>query len=184
MNSSAPERSARSAARRAYLLRLRPTILSTEYRVIEDAEQVPYLADGVAPTPRVRRRCALVTLGLLHAYFCYDGIETPSEPRKDDNSGMLRLFLRDLTSHDLTPSGARSHLDRKVKREQAAVGRRPGSATTAKSVLERRVRRVRRIAARLNIRQDSWLVWSVVIGQVKAATTKDRLPIRHGSFPG
>ena len=148
-------------------------VLAPGYRLIEDNERFPKLLASIhafKERARVFRPCYL---GLLHAYFGYDGIEAPS-PSGRGNWHRLRDFLRDSVENLVTSGMQPSWVDA-LDANRPLLGDDPGRFYGG-SILERGYDEFERLRRTLNLRRDSWLIWRLVLGQIRAATDEADQP--------
>jgi hypothetical protein len=137
--------------------------------LIEDVERFSKLLEAVdayIPTPRVFRPCYR---GLLNAYFGYNP-ETARSAGKQ-NWEELRTYLRDRVANTTAPG----LLPRWVEALQANVdllGNDPGT-TYGRTLLTGHSDEFEHAREALDIHENSWLIWRLVIGQVEAATRED-----------
>lgn len=144
-------------------------VLSSGYRLIEDEERFPTLLDSLRrfwDRPGSFRPCYL---GLLHAYFGYNGAEAISTPGRN-NWRALRDFLRNSAGR-LAGSATKPSWVESLYANEPLLGDDPGRHY-GEAALDRGYEEFDRLRRELNIRQDSWLVWSIVLGEVNVATAR------------
>ncbi len=138
-------------------------------RLIEDGEQFPKLlgaVDAYIPTPRAYRPCYR---GLLNAYFGYDP-ETARSAGKQ-NWEELRTYLRDRVAKTVAPGLLPSWVEA-LRANVDLLGNDPGR-TYGKTLLTGHSDEFEYARAALDIHENSWLIWRLVLGQVEAAARED-----------
>ena len=138
-------------------------------RLIEDGEQFPKLlgaVDAYIPTPRAYRPCYR---GLLNAYFGYDP-ETARSAGKQ-NWEELRTYLRDRVAKTVAPGLLPSWVEA-LRANVDLLGNDPGR-TYGKTLLTGHSDEFEYARAALDIHENSWLIWRLVMGQVEAAARED-----------
>lgn len=144
-------------------------VLSAGYRLIEDDVRFARLLNSIASLrtrPRSFRPCYL---GLLHAYFGYDG-DTAASSSGRESWRQLRSFLRD-SMQDLATTGLQPAWAEALNANPQLLGEDPGRFYGA-SALERGQEEFEQLRRTLDIRRNSWLVWRLVLGEIHAATDK------------
>lgn len=145
-----------------------PVLLGAS-RLIEDGEQFPKLLGGIdvyIPTPRTFRTCYR---GLLNAYFSYDP-ETARSAGKENWEG-LRTYLRSRAANTIAPGLLPAWVDA-LQKHVDLLGSNPGS-TYGKAIFKDHSNEFERTRNALNIHENSWLIWRLVLGQVEAAVLED-----------
>lgn len=138
-------------------------------RLIEDGERFPKLlgaVDAYIPTPRAYRPCYR---GLLNAYFGYDP-ETARSAGKQNWEG-LRTYLRNRVENTVAPGLLPSWVEA-LQANVDLLGNDPGR-TYGKTLLTGHSDEFEHARAALDIHENSWLIWRLVLGQVDAAARED-----------
>jgi hypothetical protein len=138
-------------------------------RLIEDGERFPKLLGAVdvyLPNPRAFRTCYR---GLLNAYFGYDAETARSAGRQ--NWEELRTYLRGRVAKTIAPGLLPAWVDA-LQAHADFLGNDPGRAY-GKALLTGHSDEFEHIRRTLNIHENSWLIWRLVLGQVEAATGED-----------
>jgi hypothetical protein len=138
-------------------------------RLIEDADRFANLLGAVdvyLPNPRAFRRCYR---GLLNAYFDYDAERARSagRPNWEELRTYLRYRLADTIAPGLLPAwveALQAHAD--------LLGNDPGS-TYGEVLLAGHSDEFERAKEALDIHENSWLIWRLVLGQIEAAARED-----------
>ena len=147
---------------------IEPVLISST-RLIEDGERFPKLlkaVDAYIPTPRAYRPCYR---GLLNAYFGYDP-ETARSAGKQNWEG-LRAYLRERAANTIAPGLLPSWVEA-LQANTDLLGDDPGSAY-GKILLAGHSDEFDRAREALDIHENSWLIWRLVLGQVEAAAHED-----------
>jgi hypothetical protein len=138
-------------------------------RLIEDGERFPKLLGAVdvyRPNPRAFR---IYYRGLLNAYFGYDAETARSAGRQ--NWEELRAYLRERLGNTIAPGFLPAWIDA-LQANTHLLGSDPGSAY-AKALLTGHSDEFERARRALDIHENSWLIWRLVLGQVEAAAGED-----------
>ena len=114
--------------------------------------------------PRALRQCYH---GLLHSYFLYD-VETATTSCARENWSRLKDYLAERTP-TLTPLGTQTSWVETLQGNIEIFGADPGDFYGSE-IFHGRPERFDLIRIELPITEASWLVWKVIVGQVKAAT--------------
>jgi hypothetical protein len=144
-------------------------VLIGNSRLIEDGERFPKLlraADAYIPTPRAYRSCYR---GLLNAYFGYDPEMAQSAGKR--NWEGLRTYLRDRVANTVTTGLLPTWVD-VLQTNADLLGDDPGS-TYGKTLLAGHSDEFDHAREALDIHENSWLIWRLVLGQVEAAAHED-----------
>jgi hypothetical protein len=140
-------------------------VLPAGQMLIEDGERFPALLTGVdawLPKPRAFRLCYR---GLLYAYFDYDAEKAPSSGRR--NWEQLRIYLSDRAANTVTDGTLPGWVD-SLQKNMQVLGDDPGGAY-GRDLLAGDSAEFDRAREALDIREDSWLIWRLVLGQIEAA---------------
>ncbi len=140
--------------------------LPGDTRLIEDASRFPRLLDGLAallPMPRIYRRCYL---GLLHAYFTFDG--EAAEGSGSENWQRLRRYLQ-IHLNDILVAGSVRQWVVLLQENEELLGEDP-AGSFGQELLAGRSERFDLLCGELAIGDASWLIRKVVLAQVTAAT--------------
>jgi EH_Signature domain len=138
-------------------------------RLIEDGERFPKLLGGIdsyLPNPRAFRRCYR---GLLNAYFSYD-VETARSLGKH-NWEQLRTYLRDRAPKTVAPGLQPAWVDA-LQANLQLLGSDPGGFY-GRALLTGHSEEFERARQALDIHENSWLIWRLILGQVEAATSEE-----------
>jgi hypothetical protein len=140
-------------------------VLPSGHMLIEDGERFPVLlrcVDDYLPEPRAFRLCYR---GLLYAYFGYD-IEA-ARLAGERNWGRLRSYLRDRAASIVTDGALPDWVD-SLQQNRQLLDDDPGR-TYGQSLLVGDAHGFENARKSLDIREDSWLIWRLVLGQIEAA---------------
>ena len=143
--------------------------LPAGHMLIEDGERFPVLlrcVDSYLPQPRAFRLCYR---GLLYAYFGYDAEAARSDGAR--NWRELRSYLRDRIAHTVT-DGTLPEWVEAIQANTALLNDNPGQ-TYGQMFLAGDSAGFEQARKALDIRDDSWLIWQLVVGQIDAAVNKD-----------
>lgn len=143
-------------------------VLPAGSMLIEDADRFPVLLRGVdtyRPKPRAFRLCYR---GLLYAYFGYDAERALSVGR--ENWEQLRSYLRDRAASTVADGALPDWVDALLGNRQL-LDDDPGRVY-GRSLLAGDADGFERARQALDIREDSWLVWRLVLGQIEAAVSE------------
>jgi len=135
-------------------------------RMIEDGDRFPKLLraiDAYLPNPRAFRLCYR---GLLHAYFGYDPGRARSAGQR--NWDQLRTYLDDRAANTLAPGPLPVWVET-LQANTELLSNDPGEAY-GKTLLTGQSEEFDRAREALDIHEDSWLIWRLVLGQVEAAS--------------
>lgn len=144
-------------------------------RLIEDGERFPKLlgaVDAYVTTPRAYRPCYR---GLLNAYFGYDPETARSAGKR--NWEELRMYLRDRVANTVTTGLLPTWVD-VLQTNAGLLGDDPGS-TYCKDLLAGHSDEFDHAREALDIHENSWLIWRLVLGQVEAAAREDDTNFQH-----
>jgi hypothetical protein len=150
-------------------------ILLDGSRLIEDSDRFPKLLGAIdlyLPNPRAFRTCYR---GLLNAYFGYDVETARSAVRR--NWEELRTYLRDRVANTIAPGLLPAWVDA-LQENAHLLGNDPGSAY-GKALLTGDSDAFEHARDALDIHENSWLIWRLVLGQVEAATREDDMTFQR-----
>jgi hypothetical protein len=141
-------------------------VLPAGARMIEDGDRFPKLLgaiDTYLPNARAFRLCYR---GLLHAYFSYDTKTARYAGRV--NWERLRTYLRDRAANTLAPGPLPVWVET-LQANTELLSDDPGEAYGG-TLLTGQSEEFDRAREALDIRENSWLIWRLVLGQVEAAS--------------
>ena len=144
-------------------------VLPAGARLIEDSDRFPKLLgaiDAYLPNPRAFRPCYR---GLLNAYFGYDA-ETARFGGKN-NWEQLREYLRDRAANTVA-SGLQPAWVDGLQTNLQLLGSDPGGFY-GNALLTGQSEEFERAREALDIHENSWLIWRLVLGQIEAAAHED-----------
>jgi EH_Signature domain len=147
---------------------IEPVLISSS-RLIEDGERFPKLlraVDAYIQTPRAYRPCYR---GLVNAYFGYDP-ETARSAGKQNWEG-LWAYLRERAANTIAPGLLPSWVEA-LQANTDLLGDDPGSAY-GKTLFAGHSDEFDHAREALDIHENSWLIWRLVLGQVEAAAHED-----------
>lgn len=144
-------------------------VLSTTYRLIEDDIRFPKLLASIGDYRTRPRSFRPLYLGLLNAYFGYDGDRASSLSGRE-NWRRLRAYLRD-SADSLVAGGVQPTWIAALDANRQLLDDDPGRFYGA-SILEGGEEEFEELRRTLDIRRDSWLVRRLVLGQIDAAVAK------------
>jgi hypothetical protein len=147
-------------------------VLTGSSRLIEDAERFPKLlraVDAYTSAPRAYRRCYR---GLLNAYFGYDPYDTKTARSAGrQNWEGLRTYLRDRVVKTAAPGLLPTWVEA-LQANPDLLGNDPGKAY-GETLLKGNSGEFDDAVTALDIKENSWLIWRLVLGQVEAAARED-----------
>jgi hypothetical protein len=145
------------------------SVLEGGSRLIEDGERFPKLLEAVNAYilyPRAFRSCYR---GLLNTYFSYDPADARSAGKQ--NWEKLRTYLRNHIENTIAPgilpawvSALQTHAD--------LLEDDPGSVY-GEALLSGRSEEFEEARKALEIHENSWLIWRLVLGTIEAAARKE-----------
>ena len=140
-------------------------VLPRNQILIEDSERFPRVLNGVdaySDQPRAFRLCYR---GLLYAYFGYNFEQAPEVGR--DNWQALRAYLRARAENTRTAGTLPAWVDR-LQSNRDLLENDPVRIYAAE-LLNDEPERFQAACKDLDIHDSSWLIWHIVLGQIKAA---------------
>jgi EH_Signature domain len=140
------------------------------FRLIEDRERFPKLLSGVdayAAEPRSFRLCYR---GLLNGYFGYDPDAEDAALSGKTNWGHLRDYLKARILHTVAPGVLPAWVE-SLQTNTGLLTDDPGKSY-GEALLGGHSVEFEKAKEALDIRENSWLIWRLVLGQVEAATAK------------
>jgi hypothetical protein len=141
-------------------------VLPDRARMIEDGDRFPKLLGAIdiyLPNARAFRLCYR---GLLYAYFSYDTETALCAGRV--NWERLRTYLRDRAANTLAPGPLPVWVET-LQANTQLLSDDPGEAY-GRTLLTGQSEEFDRAREALDIHEDSWLIWRLVMGQVEAGS--------------
>jgi hypothetical protein len=141
-------------------------VLPDNARLIEDGQRFPKLLSSVEAyraDPRAFRRCYR---GLLYGYFGYNAEKARSAGKQ--NWMLLRTYLRGRVADTVAPGWSPTWVE--TLRAKAHLLTDNPAEAYGRTLLVDGDEEFDLTRKALDIHDDSWLVWSVVLGQIEAAS--------------
>ena len=141
-------------------------VLPDNAKLIEDGQRFPKLLSSVEAyraDPRAFRRCYR---GLLYGYFGYNAEKARSAGKQ--NWMLLRTYLRERVADTVAPGWSPPWVE--ALRAKAHLLTDNPAEAYGRTLLVDGDEEFDLTRKALDIHDDSWLVWSVVLGQIEAAS--------------